>query len=242
MLTHVKPPQNSNISALVRSLDIALASFGLCLLSYLLIVIAMAVRASSPGPVLVHQSRMGLYIFRTTSSPDGRATWLGRLLQQSGLHELPQLLSVIKGDASLVKRLSTQVSAQEVASDASFVRIVIVEWRIKKGSEQEFLDYWSERSTIPDRSGLIGEFLSRVEDRNEYPWIIWDLDERWTTFVNVGLWRQGADFQEQIGRFIDDTRPLMTFEAERRRRLLVAPQRWRVERARLPAIDHQRVR
>jgi hypothetical protein len=238
MSTNVKPPQNGNMSALVRSLDIALASLGLFLLSYLLIVIAIAVRASSPGPVLVRQSRTGLYMFRTTSSPDGRATCLGWLLQQSGLHELPQLLSAIKGDASLVKRLSTQ----EVTSDASFARIVVVEWRIKKGSEQEFLDYWSERSTIPDRSGLIGEFLSRVEDRNEYPWIIWDLDERWTTFVNVGLWRQGADFQEQIGRFIDDTRPLMTFEAERRRRLLVAPQRWRVERARLPAIDHQRVR
>jgi hypothetical protein len=238
MLTHVKPPQNSNISALVRSLDIALASLGLFLLSYLLIVIATAVRASSPGSVLVRQNRTGLYMFRPTSSPDGRATWLGRLLQQSGLHELPQLLSAIKGDASLVKRLS----AQEVTSDASFARIVVVEWRIKKGSEQEFLDYWSERSTIPDRSGLIGEFLSRVEDRNEYPWMIWDLDERWTTFINVGFWRDGADFQEQVGRFIDNTRPVLAFEAERRRRLFVAPQRWRVGKARLLATDHQRVR
>jgi hypothetical protein len=240
--SNVKPPQNSNISALVRSLDIALASLGLCLLSYLLIVIAIVVRASSPGSVLVRQNRTGLYMFRTTSSPDGRATWLGRLLQQSGLHELPQLLSVIKGDASLVKRLSTQVSAQKVASDASSARIVVVEWRIKKGSEKEFLEYWSERSTIPDRSGLIGEFLSRVENRNEYPWMIWDLDERWTTFINVGFWRDGADFQEQVGRFIDNTRPSLAFEADRRRRLLVAPQRWRVGKARLLATDHQRVR
>ena len=41
-------------------------------------------------------------------------------------------------------------------------RIVVVEWKIKKGREAEFLDYWSTRSTIPDRSGLIGEFLSGV--------------------------------------------------------------------------------
>src|SRR5215207_4961563 len=39
-------------------------------------------------------------------------------------------------------------------------RIVLVEWKIKKGREAEFLDYWSTQSTIPDRSGLIGEFLS----------------------------------------------------------------------------------
>jgi hypothetical protein len=131
---------------------------------------------------------------------------------------------------------------EEAPGDASLMRIVVVEWRIKKGSEQEFLEYWSERSTIPDRSGLIGEFLSRVEDRSQYPWMIWDLDERWTTFINIGFWRGGADFQEQVGRFIDNTRPPLAFEAERRRRLLVAPERWRMGGAPLPATDHQRVR
>jgi hypothetical protein len=97
----------------------------------------------------------------------------------------------------------------------------------QKGARGRVPEYWSKRSTVPDRSGLIGDFLSRVESRNEFPWITWELDERWTTFVNVGLWREGADFQQQFGRFIDDTRPLMTFEAARRRRVLVAPQRWR---------------
>jgi hypothetical protein len=131
---------------------------------------------------------------------------------------------------------------EQVPSDASQARIVIVEWRIKKGSEQEFLEYWSQRSTIPDRSGLIGEFLSRVEDRSQYPWMIWEFDERWTTFINVGFWRGGADFQEQVGKFIDNTRPSLAFEADRRRRLLVAPERWRIGGTPLPAIDHQGVR
>ena len=131
---------------------------------------------------------------------------------------------------------------EQVPSDASQARIVIVEWRIKKGSEQEFLEYWSQRSTIPDRSGLIGEFLSRVEDRSQYPWMIWEFDERWTTFINVGFWRGGADFQEQVGKFIDNTRPSLAFEADRRRRLLVAPERWRIGGTPLPVIDHQRVR
>ena len=39
------------------------------------------------------------------------------------------------------------------------MRIVLVEWRIFKGQENLFLDYWSRRETIDDRSGLIGEFL-----------------------------------------------------------------------------------
>jgi hypothetical protein len=121
------------------------------------------------------------------------------------------------------------------------MRIVLVEWRIRRGHEEEFLDYWSSRATVRDRTGLIGEFLSCVEDRNEYPWMIWELDERWTTFVNVGLWRQGADFQEQIGRLIDDTQPLMTFEAERRRRVFVAPERWRMGGTVLPASEHKHV-
>ena len=117
------------------------------------------------------------------------------------------------------------------------MRIIIVEWRIKKGCEEEFLEYWSTRSTVPDRSGLIGEFLTRAENREQYPWITWDLDDRWTTFYNVGLWREGTDFQEQIGRFIGTSQPPMAFEAERRRRVFLAPERWRVGCTGLPVCD-----
>lgn len=126
--------------------------------------------------------------------------------------------------------------------DASAMRIILVEWRIKKGMETEFLEYWSTRSTIPNRSGLVGEFLSRVESTDAYPWMVWSLDDRWTTFVNVGFWRAGEDFQDQVGRFIDNSRPPLPFEADRRRRVLVAPERWRVGGTPLPLNDHQGVR
>lgn len=131
--------------------------------------------------------------------------------------------------------------AHLAAQATAAMRIVLVEWRIKKDREDEFLEYWSTRATVQDRSGLIGEFLSRVESRDEYPWMAWDLDERWSTFVNVGLWREGADFQEQIGRFLDTARPAMAFEAERRRRVLVAPERWRTGGTALPVSEHQLV-
>jgi hypothetical protein len=121
-------------------------------------------------------------------------------------------------------------------------RIVVVEWKIKKGREAEFLDYWSTRSTIPDRSGLIGEFLSGVEDRDRFPWINWSLDDRWTTFYNVGLWRDSLDFEGQVGRFIDNSRPPQDFEAARRTRVFLAPERWRVGATALPVSDPQGVR
>ena len=127
-------------------------------------------------------------------------------------------------------------------SIATNSRIVLVEWRIKKGREQEFLDYWATRATVADRSGLIGEFLSRVEDRTQFPWVVWNLDPNWTTFVNVGFWRSNADFNEQIGRFIDLSRPPLDFEAQGRRRLYVVPERWRIGASPFIAGDHPDVR
>jgi hypothetical protein len=121
-------------------------------------------------------------------------------------------------------------------------RVVAVEWRIKKGHEDEFLQYWSTRSTIPDRSGLVGEFLSRVESREQYPWMVWELNEGWTTFINIGIWREGADFQQQIGRFIDNSRPPLAFEADRRRRIFLAPERWRIGNTPLLKEDHPAVK
>jgi len=121
------------------------------------------------------------------------------------------------------------------------MRIVLVEWRIRKGEEEQFLEYWSKRVIVQDRSGLIGEFLSRVESRQQYPWITWELNERWTTFVNVGLWREASDFEEQIGRYMNNNRPPMAFEAERRRRVLVAPERWRMGGTGLPICGHMQV-
>lgn len=105
------------------SLDLLLATVGLVLISPLLLVIAIAVKLTSPGPVLFVQDRYGLdghrfriYKFRTMSvqeagdakglqqarRDDPRVTPLGRFLRRWSLDELPQLLNVLKGDMSLV--------------------------------------------------------------------------------------------------------------------------------------------
>lgn len=126
------------------------------------------------------------------------------------------------------------------AADGSTMRIVAVEWKIKKGREQEFLDYWATRSTIPNRDGLIAEFLSGVDSKDKWPWINWagPIDKPGiTTYYNVGLWRDGDSFQDQIGKFVDNNRPPLDFEAEKRTRVFLAPQRWRVGETALPKKD-----
>lgn len=123
-------------------------------------------------------------------------------------------------------------------------RIVVVEWKIKKGHEQEFLDYWATKSTIPDRSGLIAEFMSGEESREQFPWINWAAAESGdvTTFYNIGIWRKADDFMGQIGKYIDNKRPPMAFEADHRHRVFLAPVKWRIGQASLPAHDAEGVR
>lgn len=123
-------------------------------------------------------------------------------------------------------------------------RIVVVEWKIKKGHEQEFLDYWATKSTVPDRSGLIAEFMSGQESREQFPWINWAAAESgdYTTFYNIGIWRKADDFMGQIGKYIDNNRPPMAFEADHRHRVFLQPLRWRIGQASLPAQDAQGVK
>jgi lipopolysaccharide/colanic/teichoic acid biosynthesis glycosyltransferase len=104
---------------LKRLIDVSASAAGLILLAPLLLIIAVLVRADSPGPVLFRQVRVGrngqpfrIYKFRTmrvdapgpqlTVGTDRRITRVGGPLRHYKLDELPQLLNVLKGDMSLV--------------------------------------------------------------------------------------------------------------------------------------------
>jgi Undecaprenyl-phosphate glucose phosphotransferase len=99
--------------------DRFLAGLGLIILTPLLILIALAIKVESPGPVLFKQRRHGfnnneitIYKFRTmwhgnhdlrqATRADPRVTRLGRFLRRTSLDELPQLFNVIEGSMSLV--------------------------------------------------------------------------------------------------------------------------------------------
>jgi lipopolysaccharide/colanic/teichoic acid biosynthesis glycosyltransferase len=104
-----------------RVLDLTLAFFGVIVFSPVFAVLAVAVRLSSPGPIIFRQQRVGrmgqlftIYKFRTmeaqlqqkglsvTRHGDRRVTAIGRLLRRYKLDELPQLVNVLFGDMSLV--------------------------------------------------------------------------------------------------------------------------------------------
>ena len=114
-----------------RSFDVVVASSAIVLLSPLLLAIALAVRMSSPGPILFSQPRVGrrgqhfqMLKFRTMYDgadgqkaklleycdedglfklvDDPRVTPIGRLLRRTSLDELPQLVNVVRGEMSLV--------------------------------------------------------------------------------------------------------------------------------------------
>ena len=120
------------------------------------------------------------------------------------------------------------------------MHIILVHWKIRLGREEEFLRYWSTLSPVADRSGLIGEFLTRPDEPCPYPWINWHLDPSYSSFFNVGLWATGAASEEQFGQYIDDTRPPMPFEAQRRARILVSACAWRTGPCRADPCGGQR--
>lgn len=108
-----------------RVLDLLVAGIALVLLSPLILLIAIVVKLSSPGPVIFRQVRLGkggvpftLYKFRTmqdkvlvirgvddsavVAAGDSRLTPIGKLLREFTLDEIPQLLNVLKGDMGIV--------------------------------------------------------------------------------------------------------------------------------------------
>ena len=107
---------------LKRAVDLLFGFFTLILFSPLMALIALAIKLTSPGPVLYRQERMGLdgnrfqmLKFRTmvddaekSTGPvwatrnDSRVTWLGYWLRRTSLDELPQLINVLRGEMSLV--------------------------------------------------------------------------------------------------------------------------------------------
>jgi lipopolysaccharide/colanic/teichoic acid biosynthesis glycosyltransferase len=96
-----------------------LALLLLALLAPVMLVVALLVRLSSPGPVFFRQQRVGrggrlfwIYKFRTmrvnssgpqiTGGSDPRITPIGAMLRRWKLDEIPQLLNVVKGEMAFV--------------------------------------------------------------------------------------------------------------------------------------------
>jgi lipopolysaccharide/colanic/teichoic acid biosynthesis glycosyltransferase len=106
---------------IIRCLDVLFAAIGLIVTLPLMVVISIAIKTTSSGPVLYKQKRIGfkekefyIYKFRTmidgadkigssvTVRKDSRITQVGSVLRRFKLDEIPQLINVLKGEMSFV--------------------------------------------------------------------------------------------------------------------------------------------
>ncbi len=105
-----------------RILDFLVSLFALIVLSPAFLILCVAVKADSKGPVFFVQKRVGkdkkhfnMFKFRTMRTdtphdmpthllkdPDAYITKVGKFLRKSSLDELPQLINILKGDMSVV--------------------------------------------------------------------------------------------------------------------------------------------
>ena len=109
-------------NGLKRVLDFILSLVGLILLLPVLLIIALIIKLTSPGPVFFKQKRVGknktyfnILKFRTMrtdtpkdtpthllANPDQYITPIGKVLRKTSLDELPQIINILKGDMSII--------------------------------------------------------------------------------------------------------------------------------------------
>ena len=105
-----------------RLIDVILSVLALILLSWLYLIIAVIIKATSKGPVLFKQERIGkngkvfnILKFRSmkvgaektgsgvySGKGDPRVTKVGKFIRATSIDELPQLINILKGDMALI--------------------------------------------------------------------------------------------------------------------------------------------
>lgn len=159
-------------------MDRILALLGLILLSPIFLILIIAIKADSRGPVLFKQKRVGIHKkhfailkFRTMridtpkdtpthllENPEQYITGVGKFLRKSSLDELPQIINILKGDMSIIG-----------PRPALWNQYDLIEERDKYGANDVLpgLTGWAQingRDELPIdvKAGLDGEYTAKL--------------------------------------------------------------------------------
>ncbi len=177
---------------LKRLEDLALGTLILALISIPLLVISIAVKVTSPGPVFFRQRRYGLngkeirvLKFRTmsvcedgpkikqASRNDSRITPLGRFLRKTSLDELPQFLQVLTGEMSIVGPRPHAVAHNE--EYRAVIRGYMLRHKVKPG-----ITGWAQVNGWRGETPEVEMMEKRVQHDMEYI-------KSWSLFLDVKI-------------------------------------------------------
>ncbi|WP_119155409.1 undecaprenyl-phosphate glucose phosphotransferase [Caldimonas tepidiphila] len=171
----------TGVNEMVKRLsDIVLASLLLVLVSPLLLLVAIGVKLSSPGPVVFRQRRNGLdgeeivvYKFRSmrtldngpvvpqATKNDPRVTPFGAFIRRTSLDELPQLVNVLQGRMSIVGPRPHAVAHNE--QYRRLIKAYMVRHKVRPG-----ITGWAQVNGHRGETDTLEKMQARIEYDLEY--------------------------------------------------------------------------
>ena len=161
-----------------RLIDILFSLLGLILLSWLYLILSIAVFIDDPGPVLFEQKRVGihksffrLHKFRSMKmstphdmpthmleNPDQYITGVGRFLRKSSLDELPQIWDIFIGKMSIIGPRPALWNQDDLVAErekygANDVKPGLTGWAQINGRDE---------LEIPDKAKLDGDYVKKI--------------------------------------------------------------------------------
>jgi undecaprenyl-phosphate galactose phosphotransferase/putative colanic acid biosynthesis UDP-glucose lipid carrier transferase len=187
-----RPPLGTFDRVAKRAFDIVIATTALAALAPAMLIVAVVVRATSPGPAIFTQARRGfdggefrIWKFRSmtvvedgpnirqATRNDPRVTAVGRWLRRTSLDELPQLVNVVKGEMSLIGPRPHALAHDDAYGAA--IREYALRRHVKPGM-----------TGAAQAAGLRGETRSLVEMQARVARDIWYIDN-WSMHLDIRI-------------------------------------------------------